>query len=170
MRSIVAIAWAGALAACAERGPTAPAPSLPSAAMARGTSVEVLSAPSAEDVDAAIAAYQAAAPPPDAPGPPAVPRWIGEGPRASFRSVRQHVFACYQRALKLDPSLAGTLQIEIVVDADGRAKSARAIRSTFADTSIIACIVSAMMRVEFEAGGQHDATLVIPFVFVPPAW
>jgi hypothetical protein len=128
------------------------------------TTVEVVAAPTTGDALAAIAAYQASIPPPASPP-------VDDRPRLTYAMVRRMATTCYKQALKAQPDLAGRLLVEVVVDHEGRAVRARDAGSILPDPATIACIVSAMSRLEMEErlpDGTDETKITVPFTFAPP--
>ena len=68
--------------------------------------------------------------------------------RANMPSLR----ACYERALRASgPALAGRLNLEVRVRADGRVRKARIVDATMSNTPIERCIQRAFTRMRFPA-------------------
>ena len=82
-----------------------------------------------------------------------------------FRRRAVLIRRCYERRLKRQPKLAGKLELQFEIGADGRVKSASVDRDTLSDPSVGRCAVAAIKRWRFPAG--NAITLVYPFVFRP---
>ena len=53
---------------------------------------------------------------------------------------------CYQRFLKLNPSLSGRIDLELEIDPNGRVIQVRVLRSTVSDKKLEQCVVRAVKR------------------------
>jgi hypothetical protein len=73
---------------------------------------------------------------------------------------------CYEQALRADPSLAGTMRIEVSVTAAGTAESPRA--SGFGDATLAGCMSSAVGRAAFPpASGTTSASVSVTCTAAP---
>jgi len=113
----------------------------------------------------------APAPPPDgdvqiAPftpeaGPPIT------GAERVIAALRTRVRACYRQGLARDPSMAGTLALDVVVAPNGDVDRTRVTRVTGIEGQTAACIASVVRRVEFDPPGGSGVTLPLNMTFVP---
>ena len=81
-------------------------------------------------------------------------------------SRRRQVSACYERALKRDPGLSGTVTLEIRIGPAGQVLGSRIDADTLKDEGVVDCL-------RHEAAGwlfqrARNATVVYPFVFRAP--
>jgi hypothetical protein len=89
------------------------------------------------------------------------------------RVIRRHlneVRYCYEKALQAEPSLAGRVMVEFVIDEDGSVRAAAARESTLANPAVGACTAGAFLRWQFPTVRGGGLVLVhYPFDFVPEA-
>jgi hypothetical protein len=166
-------------------------------ALARGTAiVTVSSGPmswsgwvevvgSADSATAGLIGIEAPAPTPGEPetarasggtramefGEPVI---LGALDRSSLESVLQRnatsLSLCYERALKTNPALAGTVVIKFVIAKDGTISSRTTKRSTLGDASVESCIHGWFDRMKFpEPPGGGIVIASYPLIFAPPA-
>lgn len=87
------------------------------------------------------------------------------------RVVRQHINEirfCYEQALAKNPSLAGKVIVQFIIDDQGNVISSKVKSTTLKDTTVEKCIVEALERWTFpspEGGGTVKVTY--PFSFSP---
>jgi ferric-dicitrate binding protein FerR (iron transport regulator) len=87
---------------------------------------------------------------------------IEEMVRARGRQIR----GCYERSLKRDPSLAGTVSLQVRVGGSGRVSGATVESSTLVDASEVGeCLAREARSWKFATG--RNSTVVYPFVFRP---
>jgi hypothetical protein len=87
---------------------------------------------------------------------------IEEMVRARSRQIR----ACYERSLKRDPSLAGTVSLQVRVGGSGRVSAAAVESSTLVDANEVGeCLAHEARSWKFATG--RNSTVVYPFVFRP---
>lgn len=73
---------------------------------------------------------------------------------------------CYEEALRADPSLSGTMRIEVGVTAAGIAESPRA--SGFGDATLAACMTRSISRAAFPpASGTTSASVSVTCTAAP---
>jgi len=70
--------------------------------------------------------------------------------------------ACYNIALKRDPTSAGTVKVQLVLDADGLPTPA--VLCSTAPPSLTACIVEAFRPMHFQPPPGGKATFTVPVV------
>ncbi len=110
--------------------------------------------------------------------PPPAPPTSGEGAleeraiRQAIEAVRPKVRACYERGLKRDPTLAGTLVVSFrIAGREGRGRIENPTvdaASTFHDPDVRACSLRALGEAFFPSPGDDLALEVtFPFRFVP---
>jgi len=82
-----------------------------------------------------------------------------------IKSRKLDYLACYQRALDLEPELAGKVVIELAIDDDGKVTRAEVLadRSTLDSVEVHACLNLWMMGLKFPAKG--GAIVKYPFIF-----
>ena len=85
------------------------------------------------------------------------------------RVVRRHVNQvryCYEQGLRRNPSLAGRVSVELVINPAGVVSTAQVRSSTLGDVQVEQCIVSAVRRIRFPArGGTGTVRVTYPFTF-----
>lgn len=123
-----------------------------------------------------------AGPPPDA-GVPVAPTKRGAGaprswadctgdiPQAEARRVlaefQTQIRNCYERQLKLNPLLQGTVQLTLHIAPDGRVDGSQ-MSGTLHDRNVAACIRQVTSHMRFPAPGGRDCALVsVPLSFTP---
>jgi TonB family protein len=102
----------------------------------------------------------------------AIPQSIGgEGhlDRGEIQKVvNAHVHqvqGCYERQLMKDPSLAGKITLEWVIDGSGGVASVRVRQSTVHSAEVASCIQGAIQRWKFRAPQGGSVTVTYPFAF-----
>jgi hypothetical protein len=103
------------------------------------------------------ALVRAEVPPDPASGPVSVEAMVHE----RGRQIR----ACYERSLKRDPTLAGTVSLRLRVGDAGQVTSVRVEDSTLEDPQVGDCLRHEAAGWSFKTG--RNATVVYPFVFRP---
>jgi hypothetical protein len=122
-----------------------------------------------------------AGPPPDA-GQVATTRVVREADRswdsctgeiaaaAARQVIQEHngqIRNCYERQLKQNPSLEGTMTLSLRVGADGRVSGTQ-VGGTLRDRDVFACVRGVSSQMRFPAPGGRDCALVqVPFNFSP---
>ena len=89
------------------------------------------------------------------------PEVIARTVRASISQVR----ACYERGLKKDPALKGTVKIKFTIAADGRVANAQDDGSQLASPEVIECVRAEIRKMTFPAPDGGTVTVVYPFEF-----
>jgi TonB family protein len=127
-----------------------------------------------------------AGPPPDAGGhvpvdetrttrgPTTTRSWdscTGEIPQEAARRVIQEYNAqirtCYERRLKQNPLLEGTMVLAVRVAPDGRVDGTQ-VSGSLHDREVFQCVRQIASRMRFPAPGGRDCALVqVPFQFTP---
>ncbi|HZS41995.1 MAG TPA: AgmX/PglI C-terminal domain-containing protein [Polyangia bacterium] len=90
------------------------------------------------------------------------------GPVAVEQMVRERgrqIRACYERSLKRDPTLAGTVSLRLRVGDAGQVTGVRVEDSTLEDPQVADCLRHEAAGWSFKTG--RNATVVYPFVFRP---
>ena len=77
----------------------------------------------------------------------------------------REVQACYERRLLRDPTLAGKIIFEWVIQPDGRVGVVRVKFSDVRNTEVSTCIQSSMQRWVFPKPRGGSVTVTYPFVF-----
>lgn len=92
----------------------------------------------------------------------------GDAPAAIEEVVQRRahrIRACYERSLKRDPSIAGTVSLALKVGGGGRVSQARVESSTLDDDAVGACLEHEASR--WRLAAPEGSTVVYPFVFRP---
>jgi len=79
----------------------------------------------------------------------------------------QKVTYCYEKRLTEDPDIAGALDLNFTVNADGHVKAAPVFAEPF-DAAIAKCVAEVVVAIEFPKPAQEYAA-VVPLVFESPA-
>lgn len=90
-----------------------------------------------------------------------------EDVRRVFDSNKGAIFAIYNRALRIDPTLQGQVVLELSIDPTGRVVECQVISSELTDQAVVAKIVSRIRMFDF---GQRDVaitTISYPVHFLP---
>jgi TonB family protein len=74
---------------------------------------------------------------------------------------------CYERQLKRNPKLAGTVKIQFTIQQSGRIGQATVLQNTTGDSGLGTCIVSQIKRWRFRKPDGGSVTVAYPFVFAP---
>lgn len=82
-----------------------------------------------------------------------------------FRSRAVQIQACYERSLKNNPSLEGSLTLRLEVDTTGQVARASLDTDTLPDPRVGQCALTTVRRWRFPAGAETE--LVYPFKFRP---
>ena len=106
--------------------------------------------------------------------PPAVDPDAGAAfdPQLLARTIRSRlseVRACYERALKRRPDIAGKLVLRFTITAAGTVSSVDIDEDTLRDPEVTACVRAAVQRWRFPAPARAGAEVSFPFVFQPAA-
>ncbi len=83
--------------------------------------------------------------------------------RARMRMVED----CYQRELKRNPKLAGKIEIEFTIGADGTVTQARIASNRMGVDDVAVCVVSRIQRWKFPKPSGGSVTVTFPFIFTP---
>ena len=117
--------------------------------------------------------------PHDTSGPAAAPASIPtpgtldrERVASTIRARMPQLSQCYSRARATDPTLAGRVEVQFVVDADGRVADVRSTPSTVAGSpnnmvEVARCVQSAFFGFTFAAPTGGAASAVLPLDFSP---
>lgn len=84
-----------------------------------------------------------------------------------MRSRRKAVSACYERALKQQPTLAGKLVVRFSLAAAGTVTAVELDEDTLGAPEVFACIRATALRWRFPPLAEGTAVLSFPFVFQP---
>ncbi len=88
--------------------------------------------------------------------------------QAIVRAARNEMRACYEAGLKNDKTLAGTAQLEFVIEPDGTvSKHAIGAKSTLPDAAVSKCLDGVVAALSFPAFGGEKITITYPLVFSP---
>ncbi len=86
-----------------------------------------------------------------------------------IRTRRKAIAACYERALKGQPTLAGKLVVRFSLSPAGTVTAADIDDDSLGSPEVSACIRSTVLRWRFPALTEGSAELSFPFVFQPGA-
>jgi hypothetical protein len=172
MRSLALVL---AVAACAggqstreaARAPNT-APTIPAASSSAEAGAPTPSSPSSSGVAAASASADAA-PPPKPPHTHDPGRGIDDL-NAIVKAHRDEARACYDKALADHPGIEGDLVIAWTIDPTGKVTqtSLDVSRSTIAEPSVVACVSTIIMRIQFAPSpGGFETKASFPFNFHP---
>jgi hypothetical protein len=84
-----------------------------------------------------------------------------------IRSRRRAIAACYERALKAQPTLAGKLVVRFSLAAAGTVSAVDIDDDSLGSADVAACIRATVLRWRFPALAEGSAELSFPFVFQP---
>jgi hypothetical protein len=84
-----------------------------------------------------------------------------------IRARRKAIAACYERALKQQPTLAGKLVVRFSLAAAGTVSGVEIDDDTLGAPDVAACIRALVLRWRFPALAEGAAELSFPFVFQP---
>jgi hypothetical protein len=99
-------------------------------------------------------------------------------PEVIQRIVRQNFGrfrSCYEGGLKQDPTLAGRVTTELVIDRSGAVTTSRDSGSDMPDANVVSCVVQGFRKLAFPQPEGGTVTVVYPIVFTltdapsPPA-
>jgi len=99
--------------------------------------------------------------PPEIEGGHADPQAIAR----EIRDRRRAITACYERALKQQPTLAGKLVVRFTIAAAGTVVSVAIDDDTLGAPSVAACVRSEILRWRFTTAGEGPLEISFPFVF-----
>ncbi len=89
--------------------------------------------------------------------------------RRTLRKYSNQVKFCYDKRLGELPNLAGNIEFEVDIGADGRVTDVTVVKNETGDSKLAECCVEKMERWFFE--GWHDGPtedLYFPFALTPP--
>lgn len=84
---------------------------------------------------------------------------------ASINQQASSIEYCYQKRLKINPSLKGRIDLEIEIAPDGTVPRANVISSTLGDDQLDTCILRAVKRWRFGAVDTGIVRIRVPFIF-----
>lgn len=87
--------------------------------------------------------------------------------RRVFDANKGSIFAIYNRALRSDPTLAGKVVLELVIDPAGQVVDCRVIDSELADAGLVDRIVSRVRMFNFGSKDVRTTTISYPVHFLP---
>jgi hypothetical protein len=94
---------------------------------------------------------------------PSEPNTVPVELESMLRARSTQIRGCYERRLKRDPSLAGTVSLRLKVGDVGQVQAVTIDESTLADPGVAECLRKEAMGWSFQVG--RNATVVYPFVF-----
>ncbi len=87
------------------------------------------------------------------------------------RIVRSHINEiryCYERKLVQDPSLAGNVTVNFVINSEGDVTSSKVTSTTIRDRQVSTCVANRVLRWRFpDPAGGGIVSVTYPFVFAP---
>jgi hypothetical protein len=83
--------------------------------------------------------------------------------RKNFGRLRM----CYENGLRSDPSLAGTVSVAFIIDANGATGSVGDKGSTMTDARVLSCVVDVYRGMSFPKPENGTVTVVYPIQFTP---
>lgn len=87
--------------------------------------------------------------------------------RRVFDANKGAIFAIYNRALRVDPTLQGQVVLELVIDPNGVVRDVRVVASELADEAVVAKIVNRIRLFNFGKRDVGTTTLRYPVHFLP---
>lgn len=87
--------------------------------------------------------------------------------RRVFDANKGAIFAIYNRALRSDPTLAGKVVLELVINPAGQVVDCRVIDSELADAALVDRIVSRVRMFNFGSKDVRTTTISYPVHFLP---
>ncbi|MCZ6640739.1 MAG: AgmX/PglI C-terminal domain-containing protein [Gammaproteobacteria bacterium] len=87
--------------------------------------------------------------------------------RRVFDSNKGAIFAIYNRALRVDPTLQGQVVLELVIDPNGVVRDVKVVASELADEAMVAKIVNRIRLFNFGKRDVGTTTLRYPVHFLP---
>jgi protein TonB len=87
--------------------------------------------------------------------------------RRVFDANKGAIFAIYNRALRLDPTLQGKVVLELVIDPSGQVVDCKVVASELADESVVAKIVNRVRLFDFGEREVGTTTISYPVHFLP---
>jgi len=87
--------------------------------------------------------------------------------RRVFDANKGAIFAIYNRALRVDPTLQGQVVLELVIDPDGVVRDVKVVASDLADEVMVAKIVNRIRLFNFGKRDVGTTTLRYPVHFLP---
>ncbi len=83
----------------------------------------------------------------------------------TIRSRKGAIIACYEKALKRNPSLAGKVQLRFTISAIGKVTAAEIDTNTLGDDEVGSCMVTIVKTWRFPAPAGGEVQFSYPFVF-----
>lgn len=85
---------------------------------------------------------------------------------AVVSSLRDPFRGCYNRGLRIDPSMQGCVMMRARVTPDGDVATSEAVVSDGLSDDVVACLVEVLRGAHFSAPGGGGSTLMVPVTFV----
>jgi TonB family protein len=82
-----------------------------------------------------------------------------------IRGRRKAIAACYERALKQQPTLAGKLVVRFTIAPAGTVVSVEIDEDALGAPAVAACVRAVILRWRFTAAGNEPVEVSFPFVF-----
>jgi hypothetical protein len=82
---------------------------------------------------------------------------------------RKGVQACYAAGLRKDPTLAGRLAMEVVIDPRGRTSKLRVTSHSFVDQELVGCLRRLVASWTYPLHPPSDAPFTLTLILSPPA-
>ncbi|MCL4195743.1 MAG: TonB family protein, partial [Thermoguttaceae bacterium] len=87
---------------------------------------------------------------------------------AQIRKYTGGIRACYERQLKIDPSLSGSVRVAFNIGGDGSVQGCSVTSSSIASSEVGSCVCSRIERWRFEPSADGGGSSVnYSFVFTP---
>jgi TonB family protein len=100
----------------------------------------------------------------DGPRPGFDPRELARAMRGRMGAVR----ACYERALRVEPTLAGRVDVDVQVERVGTLSDVHVREGSIGDDAFHGCVERAVRAVRLPSGPEDGpASVSFPFVFAP---
>lgn len=88
--------------------------------------------------------------------------------RATFDRNKTALFSLYNRALRQNPTLAGTLLLELVIEPGGEVSAVRVISSELEDQKLEQRLMARVQMFDFGKAKVEQRTVEYPVNFLPP--
>jgi hypothetical protein len=103
--------------------------------------------------------------PPDAPAPATTSCLTAEQVQPTVARMHRRARACYEERLRRSPTLAGTIDTTVLVDAAGNVATAQVTGGTLEDGELSECLLAALEEQSFPACEDGMAEIRLPWTF-----
>ncbi len=83
------------------------------------------------------------------------------------RRRKTAIKSCYERQLKRNPKLEGSVKVQFTIEQSGRVGKATILQNSTGDGALGTCITNSIMRWRFRKPDGGSVTVAYPFVFAP---